>query len=541
MNLFGLKSLLFLLCALGCCVGQGILPHGPLDAIVGRNVTFTTLVSNPVYAFIIWNFNNGEDQVHVATVSQGGLKVNAPYAGRVALNQTNGCLSLSSVTLEDSGDYGISIISSDGDTKTGDIKLRVLKPVSDVVITPNLPTAIEYNSTVVLNCSAKGSLLTFTWTNGSSPIVADDKRLTLKTDATSSTLTIAGVLRTDLVGPIICTAANKLQTSRSSPFNLTVYYGPDAVSISPPNPAQFIRSDSDFNLTCSAVSSSPPATFNWYHSQQTMDVTEPVLTLQAIKARGLGKQVENYTCTASNVKTLRAISSPAVSFAVMDPILGAVVSGPTATLIAGNSTANLSCQAAAGNVTSRTWLKQGKPLTASARLVFSSDMSSLTINPVQKDDLGEYTCQLVNPVSEAKATYKLLVNFGPEEAKVSGKNKVEVNQPVTFTCSVESVPPANFTWRFNGTVTGVKTPQYVIDSAAVANAGIYTCEAYNSVTGKNTTGSFTLSVYDKGTMPSDGLSDGAIAGIVIAILIAVGIALALTLYCRQKVPVESPY
>ncbi|KAF3706955.1 Carcinoembryonic antigen-related cell adhesion molecule 20 Precursor [Channa argus] len=541
MDLFSLKPLLFLLSVLGCCVGQGILPPGPLDAILGRNVTFPTLLTNPVYDFIVWNFNNGEDQVNVATLSQSGLRVAKPYEGRVAVNKTNGGLMLSSVKLEDSGDYSISILSNDRETETEDLKLRVLKPVSDVVITSNLPEAIEYNSTVVLNCSAKGSFLKFSWTNGTTAIVADGNRLTLKSDDASSTLTITGVLRTDLVGPIVCTAANNLQSYSSAPFNLTVYYGPDAVSISPTNVPPFIRSDSDYNLSCSAVSSSPPATLIWYHSQQKMEGIGAVLTLKAIKDLGLGMQVENYTCTATNAKTLRVISSPTVSFAVMDPISGAVISGPSTTLIAGNSTANLSCQAAVGSVSKRVWLKQDKPLTASARLVFSNDSSSLVINPVQKEDFGEYKCELENAVSRDKALYKLLVNFGPEEAKVTGKNKVEVNQPVTFSCSAESVPPANFTWRFNGTVTDVKTPQYVINLAAAANSGIYTCEAYNNVTGKTTTGTITLSVYDKGTMPPDGLSDGAIAGIAIAILVAVGVALALTLYCRQKVPVESPY
>lgn len=52
--------------------------------------------------------------------------------------------------------------------------------VSNVAITSSLPEAIELNSTVVLNCSAKGSFLKFTWTNGTAPIVADGTRLTVK-------------------------------------------------------------------------------------------------------------------------------------------------------------------------------------------------------------------------------------------------------------------------------------------------------------------------------------------------------------------------
>lgn len=39
----------------------------------------------------------------------------------------------------------------------------------------------------------------------------------------SSTVTITGVLRWDLRGPIICVATNKLESERSAPFNLTVY------------------------------------------------------------------------------------------------------------------------------------------------------------------------------------------------------------------------------------------------------------------------------------------------------------------------------
>lgn len=101
---------------------------------------------------------------------------------------------------------------------------------------------------------------------------------------------------------------------------LSVHYfsidGPDPVTISPPNVQQFIRSDSNFSLSCSAISS-PPATFTWYHSQQIIGVTGPVLTLKAIKDNGLGTQLDNYTCVASNAKTLRSISSPAVTFIVM--------------------------------------------------------------------------------------------------------------------------------------------------------------------------------------------------------------------------------
>lgn len=93
-----------------------------------------------------------------------------------------------------------------------------------------------------------------------------------------------------------------------------------------------------------------------------------------------------------------------------EAISGIKVTGPTDVLLAGNSSANLSCQATGGDVTNpAVWLKDGKPLSTSPRLVFAEDMHSFMIKTLQKDDNGEYTCQLSNPVSKEEASYKMEV------------------------------------------------------------------------------------------------------------------------------------
>lgn len=145
---------------------------------------------------------------------------------------------------------------------------------------------------------------------------------------------------------------------------------------------------------------------------------------------------------------------------------------------------------------------------------------------------------------------------GPEEPRVTGPEAAEVNDRVTLTCSAPSVPPANFTWTFNGSAMPVTTATYVIDKVAFKDTGTYACEAHNAVTGGRRQSKHFLSVkgearqavgmawaaVSNGTLVAEegaleeGLSDGAVAGIVIAVLLAVGGAIGLFLYCRQKVP-----
>lgn len=98
------------------------------------------------------------------------------------------------------------------------------------------------------------------------------------------------------------------------------------------------------------------------------------------------------------------------------------------------------------------------------------------------------------PQKVANHANLLLCPVGPEPAAVQGKDAVEVNDPVTLTCSAQSVPPASYTWKLNGTLTAVKTAEYVIEKASFKNSGTYTCEAHNAVTGQNSTYSHTLAV-----------------------------------------------
>ncbi|KAM9384765.1 cell adhesion molecule CEACAM20 [Pholidichthys leucotaenia] len=537
MDVLALKSFLFLLLlAAGCCTK--FLPEGPIDASLGKNVTFTTLLKDPVYSSMTWIFNNGIESFPVVAMSPTLLNVDKKYEGRVSVDQKNGQLTLKNLQTTDSGTYALSKQSTDLSTMVDEIELRVLEAVSNVIITSDVPDAIEHKSTVVLTCTAKGSFLKFAWTNNGKPIIVDGVRVTQTQKEHSNLLTIRDVLRSDLAGPIYCHASNAMDTQKSDPFSLMVYYGPEEVTISPPSTPQYIESSAMLNLTCSARSN-PPAKFKWMRNGALTDVSSPILSLKMIKQhkfKGMGA----YKCVAFNSKTNNNETSKAVSFEVIDPITGVKISGPPAgpPLLAGKSSANISCQVATGTVDSVEWLKDDKPLAAGGRVAFSTDRTTVMIKPLQKEDNGKFTCKFKSKVNTAEGVYKMVVNYGPEKSIVKGPTEAEVNTKVMLTCSAMSVPAANYTWKLNGTALPTKGATYIIENAMHDNSGNYTCEVYNPITKKTTMSPHTLTVKDE---ILDGLSDGAIAGIVIGVIAALAIAIGLFFYCRQKIPVESPY
>lgn len=95
---------------------------------------------------------------------------------------------------------------------------------------------------------------------------------------------------------------------------------------------------------------------------------------------------------------------------VAGPITGVKVSGPSGLLFPGNSSANLSCWAEEGEVTTVTWKKDGKALSAGGRVHFAADKKSIRIDPLQKEDNGQFVCELSNQVDNQAASFKMVVN-----------------------------------------------------------------------------------------------------------------------------------
>ncbi|KAM4568077.1 cell adhesion molecule CEACAM6-like [Fundulus diaphanus] len=214
------------------------------------------------------------------------------YSGRASVNVTTGALTLSSLTVTDSGVYKVQ---SGEPLLKASVSLTVVEPISNVTLNINQSDLIELQ-TSGLKCSVStGSSLTFLWMNGSSVVTAGD-RVQL-TDG-NSTLNIVRVSRYD-VGPFRCDVSNPISNGTSDSVNFTVNYGPDdmRLTVNGLNTTSF-SVGSNLSVFC-LTESSPPAQIRWAFRGNIMNVTGAMLELIHVR----GDQSGPYTCLAFNNRT----------------------------------------------------------------------------------------------------------------------------------------------------------------------------------------------------------------------------------------------
>ncbi|XP_050958944.1 carcinoembryonic antigen-related cell adhesion molecule 20-like isoform X1 [Labeo rohita] len=225
------------------------------------------------------------------------------------------------------------------------------------------------------------------------------------------------------------------------------------------------------------------------------------------------------------------------SLEVFENITNVRLVGPEEPLIEGESSANITTEGT-GTITSVQWMKDNSPLSPSNSIIFSSDNRSVSIILVQRSDSGEYQCTYSNPVSSETAKLNLIVNYGPDDVSITGPNVVDLGVRVSLSCSANSEPSPSFSWRFNGSDTGVTTVTFTIYQTDFTNSGDYECTAWNNVTERSATQKHALLVQGGGGGGGGGLTAGPIAGIVIGVLAAVAGICGLIVYLTKtnKIP-----
>uniref|UniRef100_A0A3Q1B9I2 Ig-like domain-containing protein n=1 Tax=Amphiprion ocellaris TaxID=80972 RepID=A0A3Q1B9I2_AMPOC len=450
----------------GLTEGAGVLPDGPLNATVNGTFLFTTSLTPTEKPFMSVNWFFGVNNI---ITSYAASNTTPPeYEGRITLFLSTGSLELRSLTDADSGEYIINITP----------------PVSNVAVHPKSADLVEFSS-VILSCTSFGSSISFLWLNDTSEVTASD-RVHL-TDG-GSTLTIVNVTRYDQQ-PFRCHVFNPVSNDTSEPVNIIII-GPENTNLLLSPSEEYFAEGSDVRLFCS-TESRPPAQFMWFLNGESLPHSEPELNLTNIQMNNTG----NYSCQAFNDKTMRNETSQLTAISVLALISKATIRSPAAILIEDRSSTNLTCEAS-GSITTRVWIKDGHPLLPSDRVSFSMDNRTVFIQPVHSSNHGTYQCQVSNPVN-SNLTKNLItdLNFvtltqyvsfirtvGPHNISIIGPSAAPPGYRVALLCTTASVPPANFSWMFNGNETHVNNSLYVIERLDAEDTGNYTCTARNMVT-----------------------------------------------------------
>uniref|UniRef100_UPI003AAE90B7 cell adhesion molecule CEACAM2-like n=1 Tax=Centroberyx gerrardi TaxID=166262 RepID=UPI003AAE90B7 len=354
-----------LLTIAGLSHGAGVIPDNLLNAAVGGSVTFTTTMTQPEKPFVvvIWTITTNGNTTTIITSSPTSDTVGPGYQDRITLIKSTGSLELRNLTLNDSGEYTVSIVPDGGLALTGKSRLEIYLPASNVVVTPNTTDLSEFNSSVSLSCSSSGSSLSFLWLNGSSEVSASEGVLI---GDGGSTLTIVSVTRYD-EGPFTCQVSNPVSNAKSDPVSLSINFGPENTNLKLSPSKEYYEEGSNISLSCS-TESRPAALFHWALNEDLLSDTGPELRLNNIQMRQSG----NYRCQAHNSKTLRYQTSQPSLVTVLE------------------------------------WRKDGSPLNNDITL--HDEGRLLSFSALKRTDSGEYSCKVSNPISSEEAKYKMDVN-----------------------------------------------------------------------------------------------------------------------------------
>ncbi|XP_077313378.1 cell adhesion molecule CEACAM1-like [Lithobates pipiens] len=155
----------------------------------------------------------------------------------------------------------------------------------------------------------------------------------------------------------------------------------------------------------------------------------------------------------------------------------------------------------------------------------SSDNRTLSFSRINRSNSGNYSCEASNPVSmENSDLITITVAYGPENVKI--KSKSSSNSLILLDCSSDSVPPATYHWRLNGTDIKTEQNQLQVAQKEAENEGTYTCVANNSVTQLTAMDSIYVNATFESTDPNNDNNSGTL-GLTIGIVIAVILLLVL--------------
>ncbi|XP_030652966.1 carcinoembryonic antigen-related cell adhesion molecule 1 isoform X2 [Nomascus leucogenys] len=313
----------------------------------------------------------------------------------------NASLLIQNVTQNDTGFYTLQVIKSDLVNEEVIGQFHVYPELPKPSITSNNSNPEEDKDAVTFTCEPEAQDTTYLWwVNGQSLPVSP--RLQLSNG--NKTLTLLSVTRND-TGPYECEIQNPVSANRSDPVTLNVTYGPDTPTISPSD--TYYRPEANLNLSCYAASN-PPAQYSWLingtFEQSTQELFIPNITVN---------NSGSYTCHANNLVTGRNRTTvKTIIVSELSPVVAQPqIKASKTTVTEDKDSVNLTCSTNDTGI-SISWFFNNQSLPSSERMKLSQGNTTLSINPVKREDAGKYWCEVFNPISKNQSDpIMLTVNY----------------------------------------------------------------------------------------------------------------------------------
>ncbi|XP_033014657.1 hemicentin-1-like [Lacerta agilis] len=367
--------------------------------------------------------------------------------------QNESQLLISHLSLNDAGKYTCNATNDvTGLFSHTSLEISVLGEVYNVAISGPF-NAIE-NGIVTLNCTAAGDSVSYYWLNGSQ-LIEEGGHIFL--DNNHQSLILNPVTRNDDAN-YTCFGNNSFSGNSN---------GPDNPTIDPQEPVYIEHFP--LNLSCSA-NSNPPASYSWYHNEKLLEAqNESQLLISHLSLNDAGK----YTCIATNDVT-GLFNHTSLEISVLGEVYNVAISGPFHAIE--NSAVTLNCTAA-GDSVSYYWLNGSQLIEEGGHIFLDNNHQSLILNPVTRNDDANYTCFGNNSFSGN--------SNGPDNATIDPQETVYIEHfPLNLWCSANSNPPASYSWYHNEKLLEAQNEsQLLISHLSLNDAGKYTCNATNDVTG----------------------------------------------------------
>uniref|UniRef100_A0A665VTB7 Hemicentin-1 n=1 Tax=Echeneis naucrates TaxID=173247 RepID=A0A665VTB7_ECHNA len=280
--------------------------------------------------------------------------------------------------------------------------------------------------------------------------------------------------------------ANNTAGQASRHFNLKVLDPPRIKSSGVPAEVSVVVNNV-LEIHCEA-SGIPTPSLTWLKDGRPLPQTDSVGLLRGGELlRVASAQLEHtgrYSCLA-NSPAGDDVKEFKVRVHVPPNIVGE--STPQNISVLQNRQVTLECKSDAVPPPTLTWVKDGRPLQASARVRILSAGRYLQINMAELSDRAQYTCVASNIVGKTTRQFNLAVNVAPAIKDGPQSVSVHVNEPTILECIVSGVPPPRITWRKLGAILAGNNPRYTftedgslhIQSAQVTDTGRYLCMATN--------------------------------------------------------------